>query len=81
MKEYVEYDGVVTNDEDTVVHKFKVGVFKRAPTDDAELPPEVAEIVCWSDIDDAIGHVVASKGSKGHYKVWVKGECRDEFDV
>lgn len=74
MKEYVEYDDVVTNDEDTVVHKFKVGVFKRAPTDDAE-------VVCWSDIDDAIGHVVASKGSKGHYKVWVEGEYRDEFDV
>ena len=81
MKEYVEYDGVVTNDEDTVVHKFKVGVFKRVPADDAELPPEVAEIVCWSDINDAIGHVVASKGSKGDYKVWVEGECRDEFDV
>lgn len=29
MKEYVEYDGVVTNDEDTVVHKFKVGVLRK----------------------------------------------------
>lgn len=75
MKKGVEYDGVVTNDEGTVVHKFKVGVFKRTPTDDAELPPEV---VCWSDINDAIDHVVASKG---HYKVWVENKCRDEFDV
>lgn len=44
---------------------------------DAEKP---SEVVCYCDIDDAIGHVAASNGP-GSYKVWLEGEYWDEFVI
>lgn len=75
MREYIEYDGVITNDKNEVVHRFEVGVIRKTPPD-AEKPYEV---VCHSDIDDAINHVRAMTKTHGNYKVWIEGEYWDEF--
>lgn len=76
MREYIEYDGVITNEKNEVVHRFEVGVIRKTPPD-AEKP---SEVVCYCDIDEAIGHVVASN-VPGSYKVWLEGEYWDEFVI
>ena len=77
MREYIEYDGVITNDKNEVVHRFEVGVVRKTPPD-SEKPYEV---VFYSDIDDAINHVRAITKTNGNYKVWVEGEYWDELEV
>ena len=77
MREYIELDGVITNDKNDVVHIFEVGVVRKTPPD-AEKP---SEVVCYSDIDDAINHVRAMTKTHGNYKVWIDGEYWDEFEV
>ena len=77
MREYIEYDGVIANDKNEVVHRFEVGVIRKTPPD-AEKP---SEVVCCSDIDDAINHVRAMTKTHGNYKVWIEGEYWDEFEV
>lgn len=76
MREYIEYDGVITNEKNEVIHRFVVGVVRKTPPD-AEKP---SEVVCYCEIDEAINHVVASN-VPGSYKVWLEGEYWDEFDV
>ena len=77
MREYIEYGGVITNDKNDVVHRFEVGVIRKTPSD-AEKP---SEVVCYSDIDDAINHVRAMTKTHCNYKVWIEGEYWDEFEV
>ena len=77
MREYIEYDGRITNDRNKVVYSFEVGVIRKTPPD-AEKP---SEVVCYSDIDDAINHVRAMTKTHGNYKVWIDGEYWDEFEV
>ena len=77
MREYIEYDGVITNDKNEVVHRFEVGVVRKTPPD-AE---KTSEVVCYSDIDDAINHVRAMTKTHGNYKVRIEGEYWDEFEV
>lgn len=77
MIEYIEYDGVITNDKNEVVHRFEVGVVRKTPPD-AEKP---SEVVCDYDINEAICHVIDSNAPPGSYKVWVEGEYWDEFVV
>lgn len=76
MREYIEYDGVITNEKNEVIHRFDVGVVRRTPPD-AEKP---FEVVCRWDIDEAICHVLDSN-VPGNYKVWIEGEYWDEFVV
>ena len=75
MREYIEYNGVITNDKNEVVHRFEVGVVRKTPPD-AEKP---SEVVCYCDIDDAINHVRVMAKTHGNYKVWIEGEYWDEF--
>nr|DAH28817.1 MAG TPA: hypothetical protein [Caudoviricetes sp.] len=76
MREYIEYDGVITNEKNEVVHRFDVGVVRKTPPD-AE---KTFVVVSYCDIDEAINHVVASN-VPGSYKVWVEGEYWDEFVI
>lgn len=76
MREYIEYDGVITNEKNEVVHRFEVGVIRKTPPD-AEKP---FEVVCDYDINDAICHVIETN-VPGSYKIWVEGEYWDEFVV
>lgn len=76
MREYIEYDGVITNEKNEVVHRFEVGAIRKTPPD-AEKPYVV---VYYCDIYEAIDHVVASN-VPGNYNVWVEGEYWDEFVI
>lgn len=56
MREYIEYEGVITNEKNEVVHRFEAIVVRKTPPD-VEKP---SEVVCYCDINEVIGHVVAS---------------------
>ena len=33
MREYIEHDGVITNEKNEVIHRFDVGVVRKTPPD------------------------------------------------